>query len=683
MQDLSGFDTVDEGCFYCRVALINVQLVDGRDAESYRCLTEASQEGDGLSGMAYDLLLPSYFVNANKAKLDSGVSTICIPGGSAVRGAFGEQDFVVIPPRTEITFAKGRTYRQRRLVQTGTRSVLAVRVTTPFSSPSATLDKFADSVFGAGGQQYSMASQYSACSFGKLSFVPGVGSGVTNGTIELALAQTIEGLNIRNIENSLVSELQVLLQVPNLDEFDNVIFCLPYGSTFTYSTGDSLGWIAYSFKPGKLSYYNNEWCTSLSAQMHEVGCVSVRFCVERMCAGFKCAHFWLSICRHNLGLAHSHENGIAYDDQTGMMGYSYGSSGAPAMCFNGHKNYVLGWYADKQINVEPLKGERWSGKLVGFVDYDKASTSQNEFVLIVVDQFYIQYNLAESFNFQTREHANMVTVTTASGSTVFSSMEVALAEGQTAVIGNYTIEVGKLVAANALTPKYVVVSIQQNIPTVSSPAPSTAAIPFTPPPNAVAMVTPSPSTGDSLTSRPTTSTAPNAFRFTTKAPSMTITSAPIASLPTAASPVTASPSTRRPSASLVTLAPRHETPFTPSPVATVSGYVNSFCRDSNSVATFPVHDINLRICDWISQSPDRAHLVCQQGSIAWQACEKTCGRCATTCNNNEAHAFYVSTLLGFRTCSWLEKRNIWMEKLCVEGNMVYDSICPKTCGRCQ
>lgn len=47
---------------------------------------------------------------------------------------------------------------------------------------------------------------------------------------------------------------------------------------------------------------------------------------------------------HNLNLAHSNENGATYNDQTGMMGYSYGSSDTPVMCFNAAKHYQLGWY---------------------------------------------------------------------------------------------------------------------------------------------------------------------------------------------------------------------------------------------------------------------------------------------------------------------------------------------------
>ena len=77
------------------------------------------------------------------------------------------------------------------------------------------------------------------------------------------------------------------------------------------------------------------------------------------------------------------------------MGYSYSGTASPAMCFNGHKNYVLGWFADKQITVNPTANGAWTGKLVGFVDYINASpTSRNEYVLIIVDKLYILYNLA-------------------------------------------------------------------------------------------------------------------------------------------------------------------------------------------------------------------------------------------------------------------------------------------------
>jgi hypothetical protein len=132
------------------------------------------------------------------------------------------------------------------------------------------------------------------------------------------------------------------------------------------------------------------------------------------------------------------------------------------MCFNGHKNHVLGWYADKQITVNPAKDGAWYGKLVGFVDYPKADTSRNEYVLIVLDALFIQFNLAEEFNIQTKKYQNLVTITTAPDDASKSSMLSALSANSNVVIGNYTIEVCKMVYAQSSSPKYMALSIRLN-----------------------------------------------------------------------------------------------------------------------------------------------------------------------------------------------------------------------------
>ena len=142
------------------------------------------------------------------------------------------------------------------------------------------------------------------------------------------------------------------------------------------------------------------------------------------------------------------------------MGFTYGQKGGPAMCFNGQKNDVLGWYDDKKVTVTPETNGPWSGKLVGFVDYDKASTSRNEYVLIRVNNLYIQYNLSERFNFQTKEYGNMVTITTVPNDISDSNLLSALSAKQSAIIGNYTIEVCEVVDAISSLPKYMLLSVR-------------------------------------------------------------------------------------------------------------------------------------------------------------------------------------------------------------------------------
>ena len=52
---------------------------------------------------------------------------------------------------------------------------------------------------------------------------------------------------------------------------------------------------------------------------------------------------------------------------------------------------LLGWYNDKAFEIG--LGESWTGRLVAFVDNEQADPSNNEFVLLRVQDFlYLQYN---------------------------------------------------------------------------------------------------------------------------------------------------------------------------------------------------------------------------------------------------------------------------------------------------
>ena len=237
--------------------MVDIQVSGGQGVKTYRCLTRETQEGDGESEMSYTLNLPSYFINANKAKLDTGVSNICIPGGSAVRNEFSKPDFVVIPSGSSIKFVEDRTRHVRRLAQSGNRTTLIVRVSSSNDTHTDSAAILANAAFGVGGQQYSMSSQFNSCSAGKLNFVPASGFNViSNGVVELLLNESVVGKNIFDLENPMTIAVKNLLGVSDLySTFSNVIFCMPVGTTF--KAGGSNGWIAYAYVPGQFSYYNN------------------------------------------------------------------------------------------------------------------------------------------------------------------------------------------------------------------------------------------------------------------------------------------------------------------------------------------------------------------------------------------------------------------------------------------
>ena len=229
---------------------------------TYRCITDATQEGDGESEMAYTINLPTAFVVAHKEKLDTGVSSICIIGGSAIRTAFGKPDYIIIPLNAGIHFVASLSNRDRHLAQTGSRSVLVVRVTAPSSTQSASSTILADATFGTGGQQNSMASQYSSCSAGKLKYVAASGypGKVTNGVIDILLPATVNNINIFDLEDSMKNAVKPSLGVADLgNTFSYIMFCMPYGTTFL--AGGSKDWIGYAYTPGQYSYQNNGECS--------------------------------------------------------------------------------------------------------------------------------------------------------------------------------------------------------------------------------------------------------------------------------------------------------------------------------------------------------------------------------------------------------------------------------------
>jgi hypothetical protein len=79
------------------------------------------------------------------------------------------------------------------------------------------------------------------------------------------------------------------------------------------------------------------------------------------------------------------------------MGKSYDVIGGSSMCFNGNKMWLLGWSADRQIEVDPGANGPWFGKIAAFVDYKK-STTASEYILVKVGDFYLQYNRMKDFN---------------------------------------------------------------------------------------------------------------------------------------------------------------------------------------------------------------------------------------------------------------------------------------------
>jgi len=193
----------------------------------------------------------------------------------------------------EIPEGDRRLKNNRRLSSwtIGELETLVIRVISSDGMEPPSANSLHDDIFADGA---CLKSQYDACSYGQLT-IKEYQEDIVNGVepVEPGIIDVHININAQgNSRNALRKEAKQVAEemfggVTLNSIFDLVLFCMPPG------TGD---WLAYAYINSWESYYNDAWCQSLSALMHEVG--------------------------HNLGLQHAGIESSKYGDISGMMGYS-------------------------------------------------------------------------------------------------------------------------------------------------------------------------------------------------------------------------------------------------------------------------------------------------------------------------------------------------------------------------
>jgi hypothetical protein len=184
------------------------------------------------------------------------------------------------------------TVRGRELAITGDKKVLVVRIKGTDFSTTADMNALSDAVFGTSGDPVNLKERFNACSNGTLTMGPYEGTTDTGVTIDGGVAEVDIDFNVAGEKSGTVANwaktaaTNLLGDLPS--QFDHVMFCIPPNTAG--------GWIAWGkfvrcvlllrrlrahecvlFSPVSayvnswLSVYNDNWCTYVSAQMHEIG----------------------------------------------------------------------------------------------------------------------------------------------------------------------------------------------------------------------------------------------------------------------------------------------------------------------------------------------------------------------------------------------------------------------------
>ena len=313
---------VKEECLYCQVQAISVEFDDELvpDDLHFDCLTFDNGEVGTLQDNAYQIELPTDFVTRHIEELQTGLSTICVPGGKAIRlASTTSQDHVIVPEGAEIRMLSSELLTpDGPSLGLGSRSVLVATVSGTSQSTQETPESMAGAVFGLGSQALgnSMRAQFQRCSHSRIDFTPASGfPELSNGVVDIQLDYSLEGQDIFQVLKDADASVATALGVNTLGRtFDHVIFCIARGTT--YGPRQNAGWSAFAYVRGWRSVFNSNRCDKLSTLMHEIG--------------------------HNFGLVHAASFDDPYGDTTGTVSFGLAQvSFSSGPCLNEKQKHLF------------------------------------------------------------------------------------------------------------------------------------------------------------------------------------------------------------------------------------------------------------------------------------------------------------------------------------------------------
>jgi hypothetical protein len=212
---------------------------------------------DRESDNIFPIHLPEDLTSSYEHEISRGKLLVSISNADFV------QDELFIGDHAEYSVVNDRKYRhlqERHLPTSSTHpvTVAVIRISTPNEAPPASSSTLLSTLYGNTGFQ----KQYSDCSFGRLELI-------NNGVYDVQISQTTAELggDWKRVVEAAQEQVKIDQGLTSVQDLaDKILMCVPPG------TGD---WAASADVNSWRAQFNSDWCTSLSATMHEIGTLGI------------------------------------------------------------------------------------------------------------------------------------------------------------------------------------------------------------------------------------------------------------------------------------------------------------------------------------------------------------------------------------------------------------------------
>ncbi len=215
----------------CTILVNEILRIDRMDEVSFECILDPVDSRSGV-----EIIVPLHTSNEQKETLKdmldagdimSGLSTLNLDQDMLI--SHDEGIFIPISKKT-FHIGKGAGPNQRRLMTTeGDKPLLVVNVIDSEGRKlQESSDEISDDVFGTYGDQMTLKSQMSACSFGKVNIIAGNGNEheLSPGVIEVVISKSLVGNSREVIRQAAITEAQLKLGHNLPGPYTHVMFVL-------------------------------------------------------------------------------------------------------------------------------------------------------------------------------------------------------------------------------------------------------------------------------------------------------------------------------------------------------------------------------------------------------------------------------------------------------------------------